>query len=680
MKRRLVMVVLPVLVLLLFIGQNHYREVISGFRRSDFEVTLQSEVVQGRVVDFDFVQSYVVVRTETGAKILVRISEVPGVETDLQSGRRFFSFSISPSEMPFKSPKNFGGFDYDCYLWSEGISGRYTATDYRSEAGTSVWDLPLAGKLALMNRIDTYFSEPSAAFIKAILLGDHSGFEAYDRYREVGLAHLFAVSGLHFSMLYLIMRRLLVFQNRVIKSGMIVITLFSFLMVIGAPYSAQRAFFLAFYLEAAFLMNRKADVMTGCFFSSAAILFFNPQAILSTAFQLSFYAYFSVAVILRPISAKDWKGKLIFAGTLHLLLFPATLYYFGSGNSWSFLINMAAIPLISVLFPIIGLSVGIPILARPAEWLIGGFDFLSAYLPTQLSSGVFLKAGDYRLLLLTMAFFSVMSVFYKTSVKRYIFSGLFLTGILLSSVLSQTVFVNENAFSIHFVDVGHGDMSLIRAGSHAILIDTGDLYFDSVGYLRAQGIEYLDAVILSHAHGDHTGGIASILETYEVGALYLNEETRAALAPSLKGYTGRIVQVTEPMGLEYGKSHIEIWPLFSEESNDNALIVGLERENLRGYFLGDVSADILDDLHLSGDIHFIKVPHHGSKNSDSADFYETYSIDFGVISCSTRYGFPSAEILDRLDLTNTIPFVTWRSGEIVMTEDGQVTTYLGGGF
>jgi competence protein ComEC len=206
------------------------------------------------------------------------------------------------------------------------------------------------------------------------------------------------------------------------------------------------------------------------------------------------------------------------------------------------------------------------------------------------------------------------------------------------------------------------------------------LYFDSVGYLRAQGIEYLDAVILSHAHGDHTGGIASILETYEVGALYLNEETRAALAPSLKGYTGRIVQVTEPMGLEYGKSHIEIWPLFSEESNDNALIVGLERENLRGYFLGDVSADILDDLHLSGDIHFIKVPHHGSKNSDSADFYETYSIDFGVISCSTRYGFPSAEILDRLDLTNTIPFVTWRSGEIVMTEDGQVTTYLGGGF
>ena len=107
----------------------------------------------------------------------------------------------------------------------------------------------------------------------------------------------------------------------------------------------------------------------------------------------------------------------------------------------------------------------------------------------------------------------------------------------LGNTLSQ-------ATSVHFIDVGQGDSELIVSGEQAVLIDAGPTAAADtvVQYLKKQNITHLRAVIATHPHEDHIGGMAAVLANFEVDEVVMPDSVATTKAFERQGdqpYHGR---------------------------------------------------------------------------------------------------------------------------------------------
>ena len=131
---------------------------------------------------------------------------------------------------------------------------------------------------------------------KSFLIAMTTGNKTYFKKNEIllfiktGTVHLFAVSGLHFGMIYLILKVILdlILKYKILKSCIIVILLYIYLVFINESISATRAFYMISLWEAVALIKKKSSALS---IVSIAFLFaytLNPYSISSVGFQLSF--------------------------------------------------------------------------------------------------------------------------------------------------------------------------------------------------------------------------------------------------------------------------------------------------------------------------------------------------------------------------------------------------------
>ena len=254
---------------------------------------------------------------------------------------------------------------------------------------------------------------------------------------------------------------------------------------------------------------------------------------------------------------------------------------------------------------------------------------------------------------------------------------------------------------LDFLDVGQGDASLIRTpGGHAILVDAGpNLEGVDAGrrvvapFLAEAGVTRLDAVVLSHAHLDHFGGIAAVLDRvpspllFEPGeavadAAYLHTLDAAAAdgvgwAPLRVGDTLRVDGVTLIV-LHPDTS----WAEWGLDLNEDSVVLLLEWGRFAALLSGD--AGFRAERRLAGHVgrvDLLKVGHHGSRWATSADWLQELAPEVGVISVGrvNRYGHPSAEALDRLRAEGTSIWRTDQDGEVAVEVDSTTMTIRGRG-
>ena len=111
-------------------------------------------------------------------------------------------------------------------------------------------------------------------------------------------------------------------------------------------------------------------------------------------------------------------------------------------------------------------------------------------------------------------------VFVLVAILRIVFPQLNVDG-----VSSQGSTGEASGLEVHFIDVGQGDATLIKADGHAMLIDAGENDKGTAVqlYLQKQGVEQLDYLVLTHTDSDHIGGADVIVSKFDIGQIFLSD-------------------------------------------------------------------------------------------------------------------------------------------------------------
>ncbi len=282
----------------------------------------------------------------------------------------------------------------------------------------------------------------------------------------------------------------------------------------------------------------------------------------------------------------------------------------------------------------------------------------------------------------------------KKIIALFLLLSLLLSGCMVQVVVPESTpeIVTGEGLTVHFIDVGQADSILLESGDSFLLIDggnreDGDLV---VTYLEEQGVEDLAAVVCTHAHEDHVGGLPSVLAVYPTHAVY---------APT-KTYSSRVfdnfVYYTDQQGLEitipqpgdtiaFGDVQITVLgPVKSyADPNNTSIVLQVTCGDTTFLFTGDMETtaetDMLDywEDRVDWQADVLKVGHHGSNTSSGYRFLNEVMPTYGVIPVGkdNDYGHPHKEPMQRLEQAGVVTLRTDELGHIVAKTDGTEVTF-----
>jgi competence protein ComEC len=246
----------------------------------------------------------------------------------------------------------------------------------------------LATRQHIASRIDRRVADPAAAALLAALAVGVTADVSRQQWRAfsaTGITHLVAISGMHvtfLAMLCMAMARriwawappLAVRTRREVFAGAVgVVMATAYALLSGFSVPAQRTLVML----VAFLCARESGRAFGTLWSVAiallAVLFFDPLAVLSAGFWLSFLA---VASIIQFAGARLHPGGTLRSATsvqviVSVALMPLTLLLFGTFSTSGLLVNALAIPVFTFLLvpPMLLATVGYLIPADSTQWI-----------------------------------------------------------------------------------------------------------------------------------------------------------------------------------------------------------------------------------------------------------------------------------------------------------------------
>ena len=247
--------------------------------------------------------------------------------------------------------------------------------------------------------------------------------------------------------------------------------------------------------------------------------------------------------------------------------------------------------------------------------------------------------------------------------------------------------VSGEGLTVSFIDMGQADCALLECGGEFMLIDGGNRDAGQllVSYLEQQGVETLSAVVCTHAHEDHVGGLPSVLAVYPTQAVYAPTRTYASKV------FDDFVYYTDQQGLEItipapgdtwtlGQASVTVLgPVKSyAETNDTSIVLRVSYGETDFLFTGDMETTAENDMldywggRISWKADVLKVGHHGSNTSTGYRFLNEVAPDYAVISVGkdNSYGHPHEEPLSRLNQAGVTIFRTDELGTVIARSDG----------
>lgn len=570
----------------------------------------------------------------------------------------------------FKKPKengNFNLFNYKRYLLSNKIN--YVVTASKITIIKKNDNIFYTLKNNLLKRIES--ANRSKGYILAFLYADKSLIEKdiYTKYQKIGVSHLFAVSGMHVSLISIVLLKLL---NKIKeRKRYIIVSIFLsiYLFLTNFTISMVRATFqfILFFINKSFKLNIDNSNLVLFLFSILVII--NPYNIYNIGFLFSFIISFTLIRCSKLI-----KGKFIIKSLKTSLIsffssMPVLINNFFEVNFLGIILNIIYIPFVSyILFPLSLVTVLFPSLDNILYMFISCFEKITDF----FSNIKFLSFSICKMNIFLIIIYYIIFIYILKRKKKLIYK-------IIIVIISLTFLINNGRIvnnEVSILDVGQGDSSLIRLKNKNILIDTGgNINYDIsknilIPYFKSVGIKKIDYLVLTHGDYDHMGEAINLVENFKVEKVIFNcglyNDLENKLIEVLDKKKIKYYSCIKELNIDNNKFHFLQTKEYDNE-NENSNVIYTELNGYKFMFMGDAGVekekDILEKYNVSK-IDVLKIGHHGSKTSSDKSFIDEINPKYSVISVgkNNRYGHPNKEVLNNLD--NSKIYRTDINGEI----------------
>jgi len=558
-------------------------------------------------------------------------------------------------------------------------------------------------------------------------------------FSKSGISHLFAISGLHLSIIgflfftaifYLlsISPKYLITGRAKKTAGIItIIPLLLYCIFSGFSPSTQRAFIMAIVLLFSFISEKEKDVLSSLSIAGSLILLIDSSALFSISFQLSFIAVTFIICGLPLIKTFDllYKNNLLKQSILLLYVSflaslgtsPMTAHYFHIVSVAQLISNLFFIPLIGFVVLPLGIVslLCFSLLAAFSGWIINICHLLILFSIHLSKAIISIPFSWFRIMMLDrweIIFIYLLFIFiYAVLTRKMKLSIGFIIPIILLSIynFSKSIPIKKpnEVLTITGIDVGQGNSSLIQTPQgHNVLVDGGGFSefsaFDTGEFILApflwrNKINTLDYIILSHPESDHINGLIYILKNFKVHTLIKNTDMTKSEAyetmiklcrdngvriwnPSIKGETLYLGET----GLLFFENDEKFQ---SSDLNNNSLVFKISYKDFSMLFPGDILSVRekrlvnTNSLNLQSEILFS--PHHGSSSSSTEIFLDKVLPKSVIVSCgrNNRYKFPHPGVLKRYEDMGIQIFRIDRDGAVFISTNGReyhIKTHKGG--
>ena len=603
--------------------------------------------LSGTVIDYKKSKDKTTIWVKEKEKVLVNYYS----DINISYGDYIYVYGV------FKKPKengNFNLFNYKRYLLSNKIN--YVVTSSKITIIKKNDNIFYTLKNNLLKRIES--ANKSKGYILAFLYADKSLIEkdVYTKYQKIGVSHLFAVSGMHVSLISIVLLKLL---NKIKeRKRYIIVSIFLsiYLFLTNFTISMVRATFqfILFFINKSFKLNIDNSNLVLFLFSILVII--NPYNIYNIGFLFSFIISFTLIRCSKLI-----KGKFIIKSLKTSLIsffssMPVLINNFFEVNFLGIILNIIYIPFVSyILFPLSLVTVLFPSLDNILYMFISYFEKVTDF----FSNIKFLSFSICKMDIFLIIMYYLIFIYILKRKKKLIYK-------IIIVIISLTFLINNGRIvnnEVSILDVGQGDASLIRLKNKNILIDTGgNINYDIsknilIPYFKSVGIKKIDYLVLTHGDYDHMGEAINLVENFKVEKVIFNcgefNDLEKKLIKVLDKKNTKYYSCIKELNIDDNKLYFLNTKEYDNE-NDNSNVIYTELNGYKLMFMGDAEIekekDILGKYNLSN-IDVLKVGHHGSKTSSSRTFIDEINPKYSIISVgkNNRYGHPNKEVLNTLE-------------------------------
>jgi competence protein ComEC len=635
--------------------------------------------------------------------------------------------------------RNPADFDYRAYLARQGVGATMRVTEVvdvrRLGSAEDGLTRMVSGVQSHVRRAVRRYvrGEDIQGVMVALLIADRGGIDPDTRqaFADTGLMHLLAVSGLHILLVGLVLYNLLrptLVRCRlgwraveVLRASITLVILSVYALVTGGSPSVVRAVVMAGAMVAARTLQRPADALNGLGLSALGLLLWRPTTLTDIGFQLS-YSAVGALVLLSPtilwftphwMVARGWSravtGMLVASAAATLGTAPVLLAHFGRVPLGGLVLNVPAIPAANAA---LGAGLGLCLTAGPLPWAADAFAAVAeiatramldingagaSWLGWTAVSGFVHSPGvlvAMLLALLSMASWRAPSARWRLVV-----------GAVAAAAFGTWTDVATGAarprLDAVFLDVGQGDAIVLSfPGSRHVLVDAGprDPFWDAgertmVPHLRRAGIRRLEAVVITHPHADHFGGLEAVLLEVEVERVLVNGQQvdhpllrRALEVADSLAVPVQAVHAGDTLDVGLGARFRLLGPATTPPRSDAGSAINDGSLVARAQY-GRTSILLMGDAELAGEgsvvqrygsalrSDVVKVGHHGSRTSSTSELVAAAATPAGwavvQVARRNRYGLPDEEPLARWTQAGMRVATTSSSGAVWLSSDGR---------